>query len=81
MIFCTIAFKEFWQRTSSKVPFQARNVDISHDEGLQFDGQPLYAKVAVDFDTVARIILGAEILQPTRLVHLPTFERREVFMC
>uniref|UniRef100_A0A9J2P3J9 Uncharacterized protein n=1 Tax=Ascaris lumbricoides TaxID=6252 RepID=A0A9J2P3J9_ASCLU len=61
--------------------WEARNVDISHDEGLQFDGQPLYAKVAVDFDTVARIILGAEILQPTRLVHLPTFEGREVFMC
>uniref|UniRef100_A0A914ZIU5 Uncharacterized protein n=1 Tax=Parascaris univalens TaxID=6257 RepID=A0A914ZIU5_PARUN len=47
--------------------WEARNVDVSQDEGLQFDGQPLYAKVAVDFDTVARIILGAEVLQPTRL--------------
>lgn len=47
--------------------WEARNVDISKDIGLEFDGQPLYAKAAVDFDTVARIILGSAPVTPNRL--------------
>ncbi|VDK45645.1 unnamed protein product [Anisakis simplex] len=47
--------------------WEVRNVDISRDEGLEFDGQPLYAKMAIDFDTVARIILGIELVQPNRI--------------
>lgn len=67
-----IQVHSFASAEASRRPYGSRswevhNFDASRDAGLEFDGQPLYAKAAIDFDTVTRIILGSIPVSENRL--------------
>ncbi|KHJ77338.1 hypothetical protein OESDEN_23042 [Oesophagostomum dentatum] len=47
------------QRPYGARSWEAADIDLSQDEGIMHRGQPLLSRVAVDFSTACKVLLGA----------------------